>query len=250
VSVLPQVWSCGGGTQSAAIAALIVQGRLPKPDVSLMVDTGRERSSTWAFVHGVLVPALASAGVELRIVRTEDFDDIDPFNGQGTVLLPMFTTQDATGKLENYCSAYWKREITARYLRSIGIPEACLWIGISLDEKRRAKTLRRKRFTIRYPLLMDVPMRRFECVSLVESMGWGTPPRSSCWMCPNHSDAEWREIRDNDPADFQAAVELERDIREQDPHAYLHGSCVPLDRVEFDAAENEAAGCDGIFCFV
>lgn len=27
-----QVWMCGGGTQSVAIAALIVQGKLPKPD--------------------------------------------------------------------------------------------------------------------------------------------------------------------------------------------------------------------------
>ena len=41
------IWSCGGGTQSAAIAALIVQGRLPIPDISLMVDTEREKSGTW-----------------------------------------------------------------------------------------------------------------------------------------------------------------------------------------------------------
>lgn len=247
---MTQAWSCGGGTQSAAIAALIVQGRLPKPDLAVMVDTGRERSSTWGYVHGVLTPALADVGVALTVIRTEDWDDIEPFNGQGTILLPMFTTVNDTGKLSQYCSAYWKREVLGRYLRSLGVDTGCQWIGISLDEKHRAKTMRRQRYTLRYPLLMDVPMRRFECVSLVESMGWPTPPRSSCWMCPNHSDAEWIDIRDNQPEDFRAAVELEREIRKEDPNAYLHKSCVPLDKAELSEAINEPSGCDSGLCFV
>lgn len=32
-----QLWSCGGGRQSAGIAALIVEGKLPKPDHVCMV---------------------------------------------------------------------------------------------------------------------------------------------------------------------------------------------------------------------
>lgn len=42
-SEIRDLWSCGGGTQSAAIAALIVRGDLPKPDLSIIVDTERER---------------------------------------------------------------------------------------------------------------------------------------------------------------------------------------------------------------
>ena len=49
-----QVWSCGGGTQSAAIAALIVRGDLPKPDYAYMVDTGRERTATIDYFHKTL----------------------------------------------------------------------------------------------------------------------------------------------------------------------------------------------------
>ena len=41
-----EIWSCGGGTQSGAIAVLIGQGKLPKPDLCFMTDTGREKSST------------------------------------------------------------------------------------------------------------------------------------------------------------------------------------------------------------
>jgi hypothetical protein len=45
-----EVFSSGGGTQSAAIAALIVQGRLPKPDFVVIADTDYECSSTWTRV--------------------------------------------------------------------------------------------------------------------------------------------------------------------------------------------------------
>ena len=63
-----QVWSNGGGTQSAAIAALIIKGELPKPDLAVTSDTGREASETWRFHDEVLGPELhqvrsAEAGV-------------------------------------------------------------------------------------------------------------------------------------------------------------------------------------------
>ena len=53
-----QIWSYGGGTQSAAIAALIVSGKLPVPDVAVIADTGREVSSTWDYLRDVVQPAL------------------------------------------------------------------------------------------------------------------------------------------------------------------------------------------------
>lgn len=41
-----QLWASGGGVQSAAIAALIVQGYI-RPDLAVIVDTEREQSTTW-----------------------------------------------------------------------------------------------------------------------------------------------------------------------------------------------------------
>ncbi len=60
-----EIFSSGGGTQSAAITALIVQGRLPKPDFVCIVDTERERSTTWQYLDAVIRPALASVGIEV-----------------------------------------------------------------------------------------------------------------------------------------------------------------------------------------
>lgn len=63
-----QIWNNGGGTQSAAIAALIVTGQLPTPDLAVIADTGRERSSTWDYLNAYIAPALASVGVQIHRV--------------------------------------------------------------------------------------------------------------------------------------------------------------------------------------
>ena len=64
---MKKIWSYGGGKQSAAIAALILQDRLPKPDLIVMADTGRERSSTWRYLDGVIGPSLDQVGLERLI---------------------------------------------------------------------------------------------------------------------------------------------------------------------------------------
>src|SRR3990172_4188792 len=69
------VWSCGGGVQSTAIAALICAGKLPKPDYSIITDVGYEKSATFEYVKGHMIPRLAEAGVVLNIVKTTDYAD-------------------------------------------------------------------------------------------------------------------------------------------------------------------------------
>ena len=137
-----EVWSCGGGTQSGAIATLISQGKLPRPDIAFMTDTGRERSGTWPFVDGFIRPALASVGVELTIVDASQFARLDVY-WNDTILLPGFTTLGGqVGKLSPFCSGKWKRDVGERFLRSVGVDRCRNWIGISRDEAGRMILLR------------------------------------------------------------------------------------------------------------
>lgn len=237
-----QVWSCGGGTQSGAIATLIRLGKLPRPDFAFMTDTGRERSSTWPFVDGFIRPALASVGVELQIVKAADFTDhLNPFYiseaGTKTIVLPGFTNINGTvGKLSPFCSGKWKSDVGERWMRSVGIETARNWIGISRDEPTRIRAQHRGWLALWYPLIFEVPMTRDRCIELIRSQGWtGQIPHSACWMCPNHSDAEWIDMRTNWPEDFEAACRLEDEARTEDPNFYLHPSCVPLREVDFTA---------------
>lgn len=230
-----QLWSSGGGVQSAAIAALIVQGHL-RPDLAVIVDTEREQSTTWSYMDEVISPALESVGVILHRVRKSEFEHRDLYGGKDgeTLLMPVFTTQSGdVGKLTNYCSSYWKREIVKRWANAQGVKAVDNWLGISVDEMTRIAAVRGKKWANRYPLV-ERRMNRGDCVALVKRMGWPAAPRSSCVQCPNHTQGEWRDIRDNKPDDWRLAVETDRAIRMRDPHAFLHADCVPLDQAELD----------------
>lgn len=245
---MTEVWSCGGGTQSGAIAALIGMGKLPTPDIAFMADTGYEKTGTWPFVEAFIRPQLARVAVDLQIIESADFGGNQLFGGADdhSPLMPGFTTQGgAIGKLSAFCSGTWKRDVGERFLRSLGVATARNWIGISLDEIRRVRKQRRQWLELWYPLIFAVPMRRIECVELIRSAGWSGPiPRSACYMCPNMGDAEWIDLKMNSPEDFAAACAVEAEVRAVDPHFYCHASCRPLPDVDFFAQSSMFAERD------
>lgn len=246
-----QIWSSGGGVQSAAIAALIVRGDL-HPDLSVIIDTEREQSTTWKYMDAVVTPALANVGVVLHRVKKSDYATVDLYGGASgeTLLMPVFTDHSGSiGKLPTYCSTEWKKRVVRRWATAQGCNEVDIWLGISVDEKNRMQSGSGK-WQHRHPLI-ERNMNRGDCIALVESMGWPRPPRSSCWNCPNHTQAEWRDIKENKPADWNLAVKFDVDIRILDPHAFLHGDCIPLDAVDLsDANGSLFSHCDSGMCFV
>lgn len=262
---MSEVWSCGGGTQSAAIAALIVQGELPKPDLAVIADTGREASETWRFYEEILRPALRGVGVELvRLKHSFEpsgctglgrgWNTVDIFSGRNkdTIIMPMFTDKRGQpGMLPKYCSNEWKNRPVQRYIRFAELSEGNIWIGFSVDEMERMRGHDpRAKWNHTYPLV-DLRMTRGDCIALVEKMGWGAPPRSACWMCPYRSDAEWLHLKKTDPADFQEACALERGLRLYDKNVFFHDSCKPLDEVEFNEGQEDlfAKPCASGMCF-
>jgi hypothetical protein len=232
-----EAWSCGGGTQSGAIAVLIGSGKLPRPDVAFMTDVGFEKSGTWSFVDGFIRPQLAKVGLDLTIAKARDFRTVELWGGAdgNTVLIPGFTNQNgAVGKLDPFCSGEWKTRVGQRYLRSIGADTARVWIGISTDELRRLRKQKTDWLELWYPLIFAVRMGRRDCIALIRSTGWDGPiPHSACYMCPNMADAEWIEMQRDFPGDFAEACKIETEIRLRDQHFYLHPSCVPLAEVDF-----------------
>jgi len=260
------VFNSGGGTQSTAIAALIIQGRLPRPDFVVIADTGRERSATWEYMEQITAPALKKIGIVVHRPTREKYaynhDDLWNKTGQH-MLIPAYTNQTIghIGKLSGFCSRYWKVTVIQNYLRKeygVKVKNTRTWIGFSADELRRALRMMvsedYKAGRIRLPLINDVPLRRQAAIDLVtKEMGWPMPPRSMCWMCPNQSDFEWRDLRDNFPDEFEQACKLDEDMRSRDPHAWLHPQCVPL-RVADLAVEPDLPGfdrsCSSGVCFV
>ena len=233
---MTQLFSNGGGVQSTALLALIVQGKLERPDYVVIADTGREKQATWDYLELVHRPALASIGLELVIISPSFISGIALESG--TALIPAYTTLNGrTSKLPAYCSNEWKQRPVRRWLRAQGVTEAEQWLGISIDESDRAKDSDLKWLSNRYPLL-ELGMNRDECAALVGRMGWPTPPKSSCWMCPHMGDGQWRHQRKHAPLEFEAAVLLEVEMRQKDAHMFLHRSARPLSEIDWDAQKS------------
>lgn len=256
---MKQVWSCGGGTQSCAIAVLIIQDRLPKPDLAIIADTGREKQSTWNYFEKWLKPELAKADVDLVRVPAAEWSYCGDrlVNSKETLLIPAFTDSEGpVSKLPNFCSTYWKEDVCVRYASAQGIKPAdtCKWLGFSLNEpKRWLKKKASQTFLngrLRFPLVDDVPCTREQAIQLVLDHGWPEPPRSACWMCPNMRDEEWIELRDTSPEEFQQAIELDMHVRILDPNVWLHKSGKPLGEVVFRSNPSEPQPCDSGHCFV
>ncbi len=248
-----QVWSSGGGVQSSAIAALIVQGKLEKPDIAVISDTEREASQVWEFSDKVITPALKYIGVDLVRIKKSDYATVDLYGGKDSddILIPVHFDETETGekgKLPTFCSNEWKQRVIRRYCTKL-YPKAefDIWLGFSTDEMRRCKTPIGK-WQHRFPLI-EQRLSRDDCISLVERMGWGTPPRSSCWMCPNRSPHEWLDLKQNYPQDFSQAVKFEREIQIKDPDFYLTNTCQPLDTVDFNESQGDMFTCNSGYCF-
>lgn len=243
-----QIWSCGGGVQSTALAVMILNGELPTPDLALIVDTTRERTTTWRYFDKYTAPALKKAGVIVERISAADYANTDIFEGE-RLLLPAYTkdTSERGGKLTNQCSSRWKRRVAQRWARKIGVKRAAVWIGISTDELTRRRISTEKWWVFKYPLI-DARVSRADCYSKIESYGWPMPPKSSCWMCPHMKPDEWLNL---DIDDWNKAVDLDRWMRKIKPNAYLTKDMLPIENVDFSTSQMPLFDeCESGWCFV
>lgn len=250
-----QLWSCGGGRQSAGVAALILEGKLRRPDHVCMVALEWEFREVWPYVNRYIRPALAHLGIPFTAIPRKGYATRDLWGGADgrTTLLPAYTNQSGkASKLPEFCSGEWKREVALRWAaeqddwKTRGVDN---WVGISADEKNRRRGPRRKWFQPVYPLLDWKRVTVQECLAAVERVGWPAPPRSRCRHCPNQSDREWLELSE---AELEAACRLEDEVRAVDPHAYFHKKLIPLRQVTFDASDDNGGlfgGCTSGACY-
>ena len=138
-----ELWACGGGRQSAGIAALIKQERLPKPDHACMVRLEWEADTTWPYVDRYIRPALADAGVPFTVIERTQYATVGLWSNEGKdhLLVPAYS--DLSGKmskLPEFCSDKWKRQVSIRWAaeqpgwkdRGVNV-----WLGITFEERHR-----------------------------------------------------------------------------------------------------------------
>lgn len=118
-------------------------------------------------------------------------------------------------------------------------------IGISRDEIGRAKDTGIQYLRSVHPLLyLDGAAdgregwTRSDCYRYLRAHGYRHVPKSACIGCPFHGNRQWRDMRDNHPAEWADAVAFDHSLRAvprlDGIREYLHVSRVPLDEAPID----------------
>ena len=270
------VVSLGAGVQSMAVLLLAEAGEIkPRPDCAIFADTGWEPQA----VYDQLAWLKDETAIPIHIVtagniKTDILNALGPpgHKPEGKFAQPPFYVKnsngdetDLGGMLWRQCTKEYKIEpITKKIRLLLGYKPRMRvkkrvqeWFGISIDEAHRMHDSRVHWIDNYYPLI-DLEMRRADCLSWMKKKGYPEPRKSACIGCPYHSNGTWAKMRRDYPDEFEEAVAFDTQLRAGGKipgvagDAYLHRSIVPLaeavdnthdpDQIEMDFGQE----CEGM----
>lgn len=277
------VISLGGGVQSSVMYLMANMGLItPRPVSANIADTGWEPADVYKHLDWLEEFSIPIVRVSNgRNLRNDVFNLVSQDDHNAIVIPAMISRYDGgRGMLRRQCTDKYKVRPIVKWTREniLGLqprqraPEdvrVSQWLGISTDEVLRMKDSSGFPWQdLRYPLI-ELGMSREDCRRWFASeFPDRTLPRSACSGCPYRSDREWLHLKQTNPADFQDAVDVDRNLREAPNRRiraglpYLNQRLLPLDEAVADyerelemnpmlpglesGADNECAGV----CFV
>jgi hypothetical protein len=243
--------SLGAGVQSSTMALMAAHGEItPMPECAIFADTMSEPQSVYTWldwlekqlpfpVHRISKGDLGVVATTVRTSKTGSHWS----GGQP----PIYAIGDSgrPSPMMRQCTTDFKiNPIQSFYKKNYKKQNVVQWIGISLDEAHRMKPSRNEFVENRWPLI-ELEMKRYQCIQWMENHGYPKPQRSACYFCPYMGDKEWLRLKTEEPDDFQKAVEFERRMQiTKDAVGFtgevrLHRSMKWIDEVEFDANKNQ-----------
>lgn len=262
-----RVLSLGAGVQSTTLALMAAHGEIETPDCAIFADTQWEPREVYEHLDRLekLLPFpvhRVTAGSLRENIRTRR----NTTGGRYAAIPWHIVNPDGSQVIgRRQCSSEYKlTPIMHEIRRLLGVGRHThiapgtvdVLIGISRDEAHRMKPAAQAYMTNVYPLV-ELGMRRYDCLLWLQRHGYPEPSKSACIGCPFTSNARWRDRRDNQPDEWAAAVLADRELRQGDNRGfrgieYMHRSCVPLDEVDLsiddrqlDLFGNECLGlCD------
>lgn len=258
-----RVLSLGAGVQSTTLALMAAHGEIgPMPDCAIFADTGWEPAAVYDYLAWLMSPNVLPFPVHIVSAGDIRADLIRASSGARWASIPAFTrivkrNRVEIGMIRRQCTKDYKIVPIRRKVREmIGLtrrrsppyPVVEQWIGISFDEVIRMKPSFEAWQVNRWPLI-ERQMNRRDCLRWLERHDYPEPPKSSCTGCRFHSDAIWRQIRDDDPAAWADAIAIDQAIRTGirgiRGEVFLHRSAVP--RGEADLSTPEDRGQLGLW---
>lgn len=259
------VLELGAGGQSSMLGESIVTGDSPRVDLALFADTGNEPSWVYDQVK-YLKSRLASVGIPLIEVKRPGLGILEAIYDEYCkfITIPLFTKNAAgiVGRLQRQCTSEFKivpcdnylkdwliergygqrlilKDGSTRRIIDRGIYIECIY-GISYDEWQRAGKRGPQWQKSAYPLI-DQRLTRDDCLAWLADHNLPVPDKSSCKICPFHTDKHLLWVSKHHPIDFEEICVFDDWLRTPAARAkrktfkfefYTHWSCIPLRQVD------------------
>jgi 3'-phosphoadenosine 5'-phosphosulfate sulfotransferase (PAPS reductase)/FAD synthetase len=198
-----EVLSFGAGKQSTVMLLLVIDGRLPKPDIVIHSDTGSEMPHTEPVLDWAEKECL-KLGIPFEIVRSKHGKLHEKYMENNS--LPMVGMRTCTGRFKIEPVNQRLREIVGK---KNGVLLANSWIGITTDEISRRGANKLKWIQNVYPLLDVISMSRNECQDILTRAGMKVE-KSGCFCCPYAGVKHFIKLRKRYPDLFKISVDMER----------------------------------------
>ncbi len=245
-----KIWrfaSWGLGVQSTWMIILSAIGKLPPIDAAIVADTQWERRKTQETLR-FYKKWFEDHGIKVKIVTAGNIRQI---GADAHIHIPFWT--NSGGPLIRQCTNHFKITPIRREMRRLaGFHKSKHphpkpgqfenWIGFSWDEWHRMKENQTKFIMNRYPLL-EMKINRWDCEKGYLQMGLPIPVKSACIGCPYRDALSWFDIKQNEPEEFQDAIEfdernrhnplVERDGSTAD-EIFVWRGLIPLKDVDFE----------------
>lgn len=265
--------SLGAGVQSSTMSLMAACGEItPMPKCAIFADTQAEPASVYRWLDWLEkqlpFPVIRATAGDLSKECIRIMKKRDASSTYAKILIPAYLRgigNHGDGILPRFCTRDFKIYVVRREALKLMRQERAIsviqWIGISWDEALRMKPSQHRKIENRWPLIEN-KITRQKCLAWMSGRGHPKPPRSACVYCPFHSDAEWRNLKSNEPEEFSKAVDFELALQSAQSQStkitgmpFLHRSLVPLSEVDFSTEEergqlslfnNECEGMCGV----
>jgi hypothetical protein len=220
------VLSLGAGVQSSTLAMMYAKKELsPMPDFAVFADTQGEPKAVYKWlnwlekqlpfpVYRVSKGNLKKDSLKLRTSKVTGLKYI-----RSTVPFYLFNKGKSKGFLRRGCTEEYKIRPIKSFVRrkckikygetNVRVKQI---IGISTDEIVRVKQSNVAWIKHVFPLIEN-NISRQNCLEWFKKNNLEIPPRSACIFCPYHSNAFWKNLKENSPKEFEEAVKYEKDAK-------------------------------------
>jgi len=222
-------------------------GEIERADAAIFADPGAEHPKTYEMLEWLLDWKEKNNGIEIIVDKSQNIlkDILKKVNKRGKKWITIPAFGESGGMVLRHCTADYKIDVVNHNIRNLQKLKKRqrmkikteMWLGITMDEASRMKESQMYNITYKYPLI-DLGLRRSDCIRLFKKNDFPIPMKSSCIFCPYHSDKFWKDLKSEGNGVWDLAVEVDEAIRDASKRGlndklFLHRTCLPLDQVQF-----------------